>query len=260
MQMNERVTDAMVEAAAKVLANDLIEIGLTAESPVASADGKTMALWETYLNLAHTALTAALSSAEEKAVEVSIPEETVQRLCDLHGKLLRVLDEKIGLKVFMADEVASMADLMLDAAKKLDQAKRAALVDVPAVESEPVGEQWCAFEDGQQKTSWYPDGYGYRAGWAAIAKRNPEKYQVVTRPVYAHPPRSSLIQSDKGEIARKAVALSSALLTHYSTMEDGDGNEAPELAMARDILALSTRKCTAGGTSATSVSGGRNDG
>jgi len=49
----------------------------------------------------------------------------------------------------------------------------------------PAGEQWCAFEDGEQKTAWYPIECGDRAGWDAIAKRHPDKYQVVTRPVYA---------------------------------------------------------------------------
>ncbi|WP_313194644.1 hypothetical protein [Shinella zoogloeoides] len=63
-----------------------------------------------------------------------------------------------------------------------------ALVDVPAVE--PVAKQWCAYEDGQQHTSWYPDGYGDRAGWEALAKRNPAKYQVVTRDLFTSPPLS----------------------------------------------------------------------
>ncbi|UNK39328.1 Lar family restriction alleviation protein [Shinella sp. H4-D48] len=67
-----------------------------------------------------------------------------------------------------------------------EQRIRSALVDVPAVE--PVAKQWCAYENGQQHTSWYPDGYGDRAGWEALAKRNPEKYQIVTRDLFAHPP------------------------------------------------------------------------
>jgi hypothetical protein len=66
-----------------------------------------------------------------------------------------------------------------------EQRIRSALVDVPV---EPVAKQWCAYEDGQQHTSWYPDGYGDRTGWEALAKRNPAKYQVVTRDLFAHPP------------------------------------------------------------------------
>lgn len=54
-------------------------------------------------------------------------------------------------------------------------------------EFEMAGEQWCAFEGGEQYTSWYPVGYGDRAGWEALAKRNPEKYAVKVRTVYALP-------------------------------------------------------------------------
>jgi hypothetical protein len=53
--------------------------------------------------------------------------ETVQKLCDMHGTLLRILDEKVGLKVFMANEVSSLASLLLDAATKLDRVNRATL-------------------------------------------------------------------------------------------------------------------------------------
>ena len=71
-------------------------------------------------------------------------------------------------------------------------------------QTEPVGEQWCAFEDGHQHTSWYPDGYGDRAGWQALAKRNPAKYQIVTRPLYAHPTVSALVnaQADADVVER----------------------------------------------------------
>ncbi|WP_421580869.1 hypothetical protein [Shinella sp. M31] len=64
-----KITDEMVEAVARVLANDLVEIGLTSESPIARSDGKTMPLWETYLNLAYTALTAALAVQTQQGVE-----------------------------------------------------------------------------------------------------------------------------------------------------------------------------------------------
>jgi hypothetical protein len=54
-------------------------------------------------------------------------------------------------------------------------------------ETESVGEQWRAIEDGAPKTSWCPVGYGDEAGWRAIANRHPDKYQIQTRPVFAHP-------------------------------------------------------------------------
>lgn len=50
---------------------------------------------------------------------------------------------------------------------------------------ELAGEQWRAIEDGHPTTSWYPVEYGDKAGWLAIAKRHPEKYQVETRQVFA---------------------------------------------------------------------------
>lgn len=80
-------------------------------------------------------------------------------------------------------------------------------------QTEPVGEQWCAFEDGHQHTSWYPDGYGDRAGWEALAKRNPVKYQIVTRPLYAHPPVSALVnaQADADVVERLRQALEAAV-------------------------------------------------
>ncbi|QRY69155.1 hypothetical protein JVX98_13100 [Ensifer sp. PDNC004] len=57
----------------------------------------------------------------------------------------------------------------------------------PKVEVEAVAEQWCAYEDGHQYTGWMPTGYGDRSGWEALARRNPSKYQIVTRPLYASP-------------------------------------------------------------------------
>jgi hypothetical protein len=82
--------------------------------------------------------------------------------------------------------------LRADAVK--DRAALSALV-----EDQPVAEQWCAYEDGHQTTSWYPAGYGDRVGWNALARRNPEKYQVVTRALYASPARSALAPAPAGE-------------------------------------------------------------
>lgn len=97
----------------------------------------------------------------------------------------------------------------LQAAKSAAQADyeqriRSALVDVPV---EPVAKQWCAYEDGLQHTSWYPDGYGDRAGWEALAKRNPAKYQVVTRDLFASPPLPHREGEDSAEVERAVCRL-----------------------------------------------------
>ena len=118
---------------------------------------------------------------------------------------------------------------------------RSALVDVPAVESEPVA--WTS-QDQLDDANSSGLGYLYAGEW---------KPTKATIPVYAHPPRS--LSNEGSEIAEKGVALAAAFIANYSRMEDGDGNEAPELALARDILALSTRKGSAGDGAATGTKG-----
>lgn len=87
----------------------------------------------------------------------------------------------------IAEEMSAIAKGALSSSLEAREHPHSALVDVPA---EPVAKQWCAYEDGHQYTSWYPDGYGDRAGWEALAKRNPTKYQVATRALYTSPPLS----------------------------------------------------------------------
>ncbi|WPE19905.1 hypothetical protein [Shinella zoogloeoides] len=52
---------------------------------------------------------------------------------------------------------------------------------------------------------------------------------------------------DSAGVTEKARALATAILQHFSAMEDGDGNEAPELPMARDLLAATRSNHAADG-------------
>ncbi|WP_199564090.1 hypothetical protein [Shinella sp. WSJ-2] len=119
-----------------------------------------------------------------------------------------------------------------------------ALVDVPAVESEPVG---YVNADFRKELSCYD------AAELVPNDRSTENFKYI--PLYAHSPRSL-----SNDLAEKGAALAKVFLANYSGMEDGDGNEAPELALARDILALSTRKGSAGDGAATGTSGGQDNG
>ncbi|WP_313522625.1 hypothetical protein [Shinella sp.] len=215
----ERVTDEMVERA-KTAWNSISD-------EYNGWDALSQEERDTYVSL-----TAALSSAEEKAVEVKKLEidELVEELLDAQ--------QNINLAAYShMDQSLCDASALIDRVEAFLLRIRSALVDVPAVESEPVA--WA-----------YPETLA-----RIQAKR--EKFEQhtlslercgnFTVPLYAHPPRSSLIQSEEGEIAQKARALASAILANYGSMEDGDGNEAPELAMARDILALSTPPSPYGG-------------
>lgn len=129
---------------------------------------------------------------------------------------------------------------------------RAALVDVPAVE--PVA--WLPADDAPRgvyalikhrsgqldlcyKTN---NGEPFLETWryAGTAKRGeqapwPDSYIPVSD-LRTSPPLSREGE-DSAEVAAKARTLATAILQHFAAMEDGDGNEAPELAMARDLLA-----------------------
>ena len=71
---------------------------------------------------------------------------------------------------------------------------------------EPVAEQWCVFENNEQSTSWTPVGYGDRAGWEAVAKRKPDEYRIVTRPLYTSPaPHLSVDREGLLEEARASM-------------------------------------------------------
>ncbi|TCL70598.1 hypothetical protein [Rhizobium sp. BK251] len=69
---------------------------------------------------------------------------------------------------------------------------RAEKAEAALRDAKPEIQQWCAHENGSQCTSWYPEGYGDRAGWDALAKRSPDKYQIVTRPLYVLPALSAI--------------------------------------------------------------------
>lgn len=45
----------------------------------------------------------------------------------------------------------------------------------------PIAWQWRALEDGEPRTDWKDPEIGDRAGWEALAKRNPEKYATERR-------------------------------------------------------------------------------
>lgn len=69
----------------------------------------------------------------------------------------------------------------------------------PAPESqqddEPVAWQWRAYEGGGAVTDWHNWDWGDRRGWEAIAKRDPGKYEVRSRPLYAHPTERAVTEA-----------------------------------------------------------------
>lgn len=144
-------------------------------------------------------------SAEEKAVEVKKLEWRqgyrdagcdIVQASTLPFYQIRTLDGVIWLDVDNHQTVyPSVAAAKSAAQQDYEMRIRSALVDIPAVESEPVA--WA-----------YPETLA-----RIQAKR--EKFEQhtlslercgnFTVPLYTHPPRSSLIQSDEGEIAAKAL-------------------------------------------------------
>lgn len=54
---------------------------------------------------------------------------------------------------------------------------------------EPVGEQWCVYEEGEQRTSWYYVGQreGDAPGWEKLVEALPETLQIKKRLLYAGP-------------------------------------------------------------------------
>lgn len=77
-------------------------------------------------------------------------------------------------------------------------------------DDEEVGEQWCALENGHQTTSWKPVGFlGDKSGWDELAKRNPERYQVVVRKVFARP-QSAAVRDEHVEPADPWLSIDSA--------------------------------------------------
>ncbi len=63
--------------------------------------------------------------AEPKDTEIfSENRKAVSGLCELHERLLRSIDDKVGFEMIWANELSKIADLVLDAATRLDRANR----------------------------------------------------------------------------------------------------------------------------------------
>lgn len=91
--------------------------------------------------------------------------------------LLASLSHTMGVKGLDPDE--SLCGLWIKNGCQMSSAL------TPTQQPEPVAWQWSAYENGEQATSWMPDGYGDKAGWQALEKQKPAIYQVVMRPLYA---------------------------------------------------------------------------
>ena len=200
-----KITDEMVEAVARVLANDLLEIGLTSESPVASADGKTIPLWETYLNLAYTALNAALAAEQTKqGVEVKPldwRQEPPYHVARIFGNLYAVEGWDGGATL---SGIGGRRDFSTVAEAKAaaysDYKDRVlALVDVPAVESEP--ELTCPHIDKAIASGELSESV--KAELHAIKDINSQlrygMWVLKAQLSEAHPPRSTLAPAPAGE-------------------------------------------------------------
>lgn len=73
-------------------------------------------------------------------------------------------------------------------------------------ELEPVAQQWAVFENGLQKTSWTPAGYGDEAGWAEVSKRY-EFFSVEYRPLVTLSSAQSAIAERDARIAELEAKL-----------------------------------------------------
>lgn len=63
-------------------------------------------------------------------------------------------------------------------------------------EMTPVAQQWAVFENGLQKTSWTPAGYGDEAGWAEVSKRY-EFFSVEYRTLVTLSSAQSAIEAER---------------------------------------------------------------
>jgi len=104
----------------------------------------------------------------------------------------------------------SRADDHLGAMKECGY-KNAELVPLyatpPAVaSSEAVAWQWCAYQDGFQRTGWNFEGTNDQAKWEAFAIKSPETCRIVKRALYATPASSLGVE----EIARIEHGLNCA--------------------------------------------------
>ncbi|WP_421591158.1 Lar family restriction alleviation protein [Shinella sp. M27] len=133
---------------------------------------------------------------------------------------------------------------------------RSALVDVPAVESEPVA--WMFEGD-----AWGREVMLSEQEAIDRKERLSRTWDITITPLYTHPPRSSLIQSEEGEITltiKEAEKLAARLEFDASWDKCGDGY----YSIKNQLRALSTPPSPYGGDngdgSATGTNGGQDNG
>lgn len=209
---------------------------------MASFASVDMALWDRHSNACLRAA-AALSSAEEKAVEVPIVFglEAQGHIPAVEAALAEGADwQEIGRRIGWDGATAK--------AYYERHLARSALVDVPAVESEPVGYLFEMFYPGSDRWS------GQMFSDHDPAANLPAAHTRNVRPLYAHPPRSPLIQSDEGEITlsvKEAEKLAARLELDASWDKCGDGY----YSIKRQLSALSRKTDAPGDGSAPSTKG-----
>lgn len=99
----------------------------------------------------------------------------------------------------------------------------------PAADVEPVDHQWRPLEDGKPNFDWMRINEGGKPGWEILAKRNPGKYAIETRPLYVHPPESRL---------REALEhVTELLVDTWNTKMEGDPERQVAVRDARAALA-----------------------
>jgi len=122
-----QVTDEQAEIVARIMADDLKEIGLTSESPVANDDGTVKPLWTTYMGLARRALTAALSDKQAGEVKTAaIAVQTQQGVEAGTAPYPNVVggDIAASIKQAVGECLAGMlySDVSKDARRKIEKA------------------------------------------------------------------------------------------------------------------------------------------
>lgn len=127
-------------------------------------------------------------TAYRRASTAGVPGET-PRVTELATALADQADHCV-LGHSVGDNVDGAMQRLFELSLKLRFALSASLSSPPVsqqAEAVAVGEQWRALEYGSPKTSWYYEKQGDRAGWEALAKREPTSYRIETRALYASP-------------------------------------------------------------------------
>lgn len=144
----------------------------------------------------------------------------------------------------VSGECASEEEAKAAAQSDYEQRIRSALVDVPAVESEPVAWQWeeDLINSGRYTLMWDDESPGEHPGIRNVT------------PLYAHPPRS--LSNEGSELDRFRSAL--LAIAHTFTEDSHGGTKSLPASEYQDMAraALSTRKGSAGDGAATGTSGG----